>query len=162
MRRINMTFDLIIFDSESANVAAMKASFSGMGSITVLQTERMLYLEPPPNIDVLYLPLAASAKWGSRPLVHLSQVLPTTAEDQEKGLPAFVVTGCCLAPSDPRGPVPEMTLLLNCVFDAIRAFNDENNFKLRRIGFWGYDLLRGLSPDELKSIVVRVVPELTR
>jgi hypothetical protein len=134
----------------------MKSSFNDMPSVTVLQTEKMLYLEPPPNIDVLYLPLAVSEKWGAKPLIHVSQVIPTTTKDQENGLPPFIVTGCCLAPSDPRGPVPEMTLLLKCVFEAIRVFNDQSQFKLRRIGFWGYDLLKGLTADELKDIVVQV------
>ena len=53
-----------------------------------------------------------------------------------------------------------MRRLLTCVFDAIRAFNYQNDFKLCKIGFWGYDLLKGLTPAELKAIVVGIVPEL--
>jgi hypothetical protein len=136
-----MRLNLVIFDSDSDNVVAMKSSFSDLPSITVLKVEKMLYLEPPHGIDVLYLPLAASARWGSQPLVHVSQVLPTTHLDQDGGLPPYIVTGCCLAPSDPRGPASEMRLLLTCVFNAIRDFNNQSAFNLFKIGFWGYDLL---------------------
>ncbi len=155
-----MRLSLVIFDADADNFTAMMSAFSDLPSVTILKVEKMLYLEPPRGIDVLYLPLAASARWGSKPLVHVSQVLPTTHVDQEGGLPPYVVTGCCLAPSDPRGPAPEMRLLLTCVFDAIRAFNNQSDFKLRKIGFWGYDLLKGLTPAELKAIVVGIVPEL--
>jgi hypothetical protein len=156
-----MNFHLLIFDPDSTNVSAMKSALSDLPSITVLQVERMRYLEPPQGIDVLYLPLAASARFGSKPLIHQSLILPTTHKDQQTGLPPFVVTGTCLAADDPRGPIPEMKLLLSVVFNSIRTFNREGEQKLRRIGFWGYDLLRGLTASELKEIIIEVIPEIT-
>jgi hypothetical protein len=121
----------------------------------------MLYsLAPPPGIDVFYLPLAAAERWGSKPLVHESLILPTTLEDQEKGMPPFIVTGTCLAPDDPRGPLPELKILVSVVFGAIRAFNSRSDLKLQCVGFWGFNLLKGETLIELRTILLEAAPEL--
>ena len=153
-------FRLVIFDPDLKNTSALKSAFADLSTVTIEKTAQMLYLSPPGGIDVLYLPLAAAERWGSKPLIHESQVLTTTPEDREQGLPPFIVTGTCLAPTDPRGPLPETTLLVDSAFSAIRAFNDEHDFKLRRVGFWAYNLLKGLTPSQLRTILTRVVPEL--
>jgi hypothetical protein len=153
-----MSFSLLIFDPDSTSVASMKSAFTDLPSVAVQKVEKMRYLEPPGGIDVLYLPLAVAECFGSRPLIHKSLVLPTTSSDQEGGLPPFIVTGTCLAPDDTRGPEPEMKLLLAVVFDSIVEFNSRSNLKLRRVGFWGYDLLKGLTAPQLRQIVLEVVP----
>lgn len=156
-----MALHLRIFDPDAKNISGLKSAFTELRNVTIEQVDRMLYLKPPAGLDVLYLPLAAAERFGSRPLIHESQILPTKQEDQRDGLPPFVVSGTCLAPNDPRGPVPEMTLLLGTVFRAIRAFNHEHhNSKLTYVGFWAYDLLKGVNPSQLRRIVVEIVPEL--
>jgi len=155
-----MIFNLVIFDSDPEKVIALESAFGELASVTILHVDTMLYLRPPKGIDVLYLPLAAAERWGSKPLVHESQILSTSLNDQESGLPPFIVAGTCLAPNDPRGSVPEMKLLLLSVFNAIRSFNSRGKRKLRRVGFWGDNLLTGLTPHELKGILLSVVPEL--
>jgi hypothetical protein len=124
------------------------------------QVDKMLYLKPPKGIDVLYLPLAAAERFGARPLVHQAQILPVSSTEQEDGLPGFVVSGVCLAVDDRRGPIPEMRILLSGVFEAIRDFNRHNTVPLQRIGFWAYNLLAGLTPFQLKSLLAEIVPEL--
>jgi hypothetical protein len=155
-----MSFQLIIFDPDASNVAALRSAFAGIPSVSIQLVEKMRYLSPPEGIDVLYLPLAAAERWGSKPLVHESQILATTSEDQKNGLPAFIVTGTCLAENDLRGPVPETSLVLTSAFDAIRAFNKGGNVELRRVGFWAYNLLKGLSASQLRIIATEAVPEL--
>jgi hypothetical protein len=153
-----MEFELLIFDPNPDVVAALNQSFHDASAISVQLVKKMLYLEPPRGIDALYLPLAAAERWGAKPLVHDSQVLATSDEDQRKGLPPYIVTGTCLSPEDARGPVPEITLLLTSVFRAIKAFNTVHDAKLRRIGFWAYNLLKGLEPSELKAILAVSLP----
>src|SRR5258708_5713044 len=136
-----MTFQMMIFDPDLSTVAELKSAFSDLASVSIRQVERMLYLQPPIGLDVLYLPLTVAERWGSRPLIRESQILATSPADQQTGLPPFIVTGTCLADDDPRGPIPETTLLLASAFRAIRGFNNESDFKLKRIGFWGYNLL---------------------
>jgi hypothetical protein len=156
-----MRLNLLIFDPDPVHIAELKMVFKDLPSITIERVERMLYLEPPRRgIDILYLPLAAAARFGSRPLVHKSLILPTFAEDVQTGLPPFIVTGTCLAANDPRDPVTQMRILLTAVFEAIRSFNEMNGAKLQTIGFWGYDLLRGITSSQLREIVVEVVPEV--
>lgn len=154
-----MNFHLVIFDPDSDTVFALRSAFAGVPSITVEKTKRMRYMEPPDGIDVLYLPLPAAERWGSKPVVHQSQVLPVPKKGRG-GLPAFIVTGTCLAQNDPRGPVPETTLLIRSAFEAIRVFNDQNTIPLERVGFWAYNLLKGISASQLKAIISSVVPEL--
>jgi hypothetical protein len=162
-----MTLKLVIFDADPQNVAALESVFRDMKSVSIKSVDTMLYRKPPRGLDVLYLPLTAAEQWGSKPLIHESQILPTTPQDQQNGLPPFIVTGTCLAPGDPRGPIPETRFLLTSVFDEIRAFNNRNEFKLSRIGFWSHNLLTyhlsaSLTPLELKAIVVEIIPELLR
>ena len=118
-----MKFEVKIFDPDHGIVATLEEVFSDVKAITVQVVNKMLYLRPPSGIDILYLPLAVSERFGSKPLVHESQILSTSPEDQHNGLPAFVVTGACLARNDELSAIPELRLLLAAVFDAIRAFN---------------------------------------
>jgi hypothetical protein len=155
-----MTLSLKIFDSDSQKLSDLKGALSDLQPVAFQLVDTMLYLKPPAGIDVLYLPLAAAERFGSKPLIHESQVLPTSSKDQENGLPAFVVTGTCLAKGDPRGPVPEMRILLSAVFNAIRAFNRRGERKLEIVGFWSYNLLPEITPAQLKDILVELVPEL--
>lgn len=155
-----MSFQLIIFDPDASNVDALRSAFVDISSVRIRQVEKMLYLRPPEGIDVLYLPLAAAERWGSKPLIHESQILATTSEDQKSGLPPYIVTGTCLAENDPRGPLPETSLLLKSAFEAVRAFNMRSDVELQRVGFWAYNLLKGLTASQLRAIVTEAVPEL--
>ena len=157
---MSVNLEIKIFDPDPRVAEALRKALGDLSAITIQVVDRMLYLEPPRGIDVLYLPLTVAEGFGSKPLVHKSEVLATSPEDQEHGLPAFVVTGTCLAPDDPRGPVPEMRILLSAVFDAIRAFNRRSGAPLVRVGFWAYNLLPGLTASELRDILLSVVPEL--
>lgn len=152
---------LKVFESEPDQILALKVAFNAVPSVAIEEVAKMLYSQPPPpGLDVLYLPLAAAERWGSKPLIHESQILPTSSDDQRKGFPPFIVTGACLGPSDTRGPIPEMKLLLGVVFNAIRVFNDKHDSKLKNIGFWSFDLLKGLTPAQLRDVIKEAVPEL--
>ena len=155
-----MTLTLRIFDSSPSTLAALSNAFAGCTGIEMVKTEKVLYLQPPPGLDVLYLPLAAAERWGSKPLIHESQILATKEEDQRRGLPAYVVTGTCLSPEDPRGPISETTLLVSSAFKAIRAFNRGQDRPLRVVGFWAVNLLKDVSPPELREILKQEAPEL--
>ena len=155
-----MKFNLKIFDPDPNIIADLKEELGDLPSITMHLVDKMLYLEPPGGIDVLYLPLAAAERFGAKPLIHESRIFATSPEDRQAGLPGFVISGTCLAPADPRGPIPEMRILLSAVFDAIRTFNGREEVQLQRVGFWAYNLLSGLTPTELRRILLEVVPEL--
>jgi hypothetical protein len=155
-----MQLNLMIFDSDASNLAELKSVFSGMSTVTIQKMEVMRYLRPPNGIDILYLPLAATERWGTRPLIHESQIIKTSLSERENGLPAYIVTGTLLAPDDVRDPISEMTILLDAVFNAIRSFNSRNKASIRRVGFWGYDILRGLTPTDLRAIISQIAPEL--
>lgn len=156
-----MQFYLKIFDPDLETVSALKSVFADVKTVTVEHVSTMLYLRPPPGIDVLYLPLAAAERWGSKPQIHESQVLATSPEDWEHGLPSFIVTGTCLAPEDPRGAVPETFLLIDSAVRAIRAFNAQSSIKLSRIGFWAYSISKNLTPEQVRDICISAIPELT-
>ena len=153
-----MNFLLKIFDPDLQKLSELEQALGHFRSVMFQPVETMRYLKPPGGIDVLYLPLFAAEQFGARPLIHKSQILSTSSAKQEDGLPAFIVTGTCLAKDDPRGPIPEMRLLLSAVFEAVRSFNMSQTAKLETIGFWAYDLSRGITPGELSGVLASVVP----
>lgn len=155
-----MIFGIKIFDADAQRLTELVNVLGDLKSVSFQHVDKMLYLKPPRGIDILYLPLTAAERFGSVPLIHKSQILPTSASKNKDWLPDYIVTGTCLAKDDPRGPIPEMRILLSAVFDAIRTFNEESQGKLRQIGFWGYDLLPGITPAHLRGILVEIVPEL--
>jgi hypothetical protein len=151
---------LSIFDPDPNVVAAIRNAFADVSAVTVTQVDQMLYLKPPAGLDILYLPLAAAERWGAKPLVHRSQVLATTTVDQKQGLPPFIVTGTCLAPEDPRSPHAQLSILLRSVFDAIRDFAKAHPNQTITVGFWAYNLLKSVSPREMRQVLLETVPEL--
>jgi hypothetical protein len=155
-----MTLRVLIFDPDAGVIASLQKAFAEVNAFTFKQTEKMLYLHPPSGIEALYLPLAAAERWGSRPIIHEAQILPTSQQDQSEGLPPFIITGTCLAPDDERGPIPETTLLVSVVFKAVRTFNRTNPREIRVIGFWAYNLLKGIAPMQLRRIFETSVPEI--
>jgi hypothetical protein len=92
--RIRMGFHLMIFEPDLKNVTGPKSAFADAATIDILHVDSMLYSKPPKgNIDVLYLPLAAAERWGSKPLIHESQILATTEEDQREVSLAIIPSG---------------------------------------------------------------------
>jgi hypothetical protein len=77
--------EIKIFDPDPRVIKTLRRALDDLSAITIQLVDRMLYLEPPSGIDVLYLPLAAAERFGSKPLVHESQVLATRPEDQSVG-----------------------------------------------------------------------------
>ena len=156
-----MAITLKIFDSNQSTLAKLGESLGDCPSLELLKTEKVLYLRPPSGLDVLYLPLSVTIeRWRAKSLIHESQVLPTSISEQEDGLPQYIVTGTCLAENDPRGPIPETSLLVSAVFRAIREFNRENDNRIMSVGFWAVDLLRMVNAGELRMILAGAVPEL--
>jgi len=158
-------YSIRIFDADATVVDELKQALRNVDSIIAEQVDARSHWSPPGGIDVLYLPLAAAEPFGSRPVWHESLILPTTPEYQARGMPRFVVTGTGLLPNDPRGPAPEMRMLLSCIFEALRQFNERETVKLATVGFWARDLLEyrlrpGLSAIELREILLEVVPGL--
>jgi hypothetical protein len=84
---------LKIFDPDAAIAEALRAAFADVNAVTIQVVDRMLDFEPLTGLDVLCLPPNVAERLGSKPLVHESQILATSAEDQQRGLPAIHVGG---------------------------------------------------------------------
>jgi hypothetical protein len=153
-------FELTLVETDHARANSLREVFSGNRKIDIREAEAVRWLQPPSGLDVIYLPLAAAERWGSVPKIHESQVLATREDDQLRGMPPFVVTGVCMAPDDPRGPIPETGLLIRSVFEAIRKFNSSGRGSLTKIGFWAENLTKGVSAQELRKLLYDTVPEL--
>jgi hypothetical protein len=151
-----MEIRLTIITADAGTYTDLRAAFEDIDGVELVRTDQVLYTEPPKGLDAIFLVLAAAERWGSRPIPGKAQVLNTTEADQERGMPAFVVSGVVLKPEDPRGPVPETKALLQTALLAIRSFNATNDKKIYKIGFWDRNLLRGVCPKELADIVAEV------
>lgn len=157
---------LKIFDADPDGVSKLKSAFGDTPAISIEQVDTMAWSHPPPmGIDVLFLIPPAAERWGSIPVFGKGQILATSLEDQRLGWPPFIVTGPSFRLDDPQDPITVRRLTLAGAFEAIRAFNNEHNFKLTRIGFWANNLLqlvsqKSLTPDQVKSMLMEVAPEL--
>lgn len=157
-----MILTIKIFSSDSTILEGLRNALCDCPAVKLIKTANTLALHPPDTwLDALYLPLFATMElWKAEPLVHRSQILMTSLAEQRLGLPPYIVTGTCLAKDDPRGPIPETTLLVTAVFQAIRQFNTEKEHPISTVGFWADDLLKMVKSGELRSILKEAVPEL--
>jgi len=101
--------------------------------------------------------LPAAERWGSRPIQGRAQILETFPEDQRDGMPPYVVTGVVLRDEDPRGALAETEILIRSAIEAVRGFNKQCEKQIKRLGFWGVDLLKGVTPDQLMQLLSRAL-----
>lgn len=144
--------EIVILDANQKTVDELAARCKLLDAIMVQKVDRVIYTRPPKGMDALFLVLPAAEKWGAKPLPGKAQVLKTSREDQRDGMPPYVVTGVVLRPSDPRGPLPETKLLISTALDAVREFNLSNNEGIHKLGFWGVNLLNGVTPQQLATV----------
>ena len=148
-----MSLHILLIDSKQSTIDDLSTVFQRFDSVEVVKVDRAIYTLPPPSgLDAIFLILPAAEKWGAKPIPGRAQVLQTSSDDQQKGMPPYVVTGVVLRPEDPRGSLPETRLLLKTACEAIQHFNQSSNKKIKRLGFWAMDLLKGVTPQELVKI----------
>jgi hypothetical protein len=144
---------IVIIDSKNSSLDDLSKAFRGLAGVDFLKVDGVRYLSPPPGLDAVFLLLTAAERWGSRPIAGRAQLLRTPPEDQQSGMPPYVVTGIVLGPDDPSGPIPETRLVIRTAIEAVRQFNASSSTpKIERLGFWAVDLLQGISPAELAQI----------
>ena len=150
--------EIVILDADQGTLDELARTCKGLGAVTVQKVDRVLYTRPPKGLDALFLVLPAAEKWGAKPLRGEAQVLKTSREDQVEGMPPYVVAGVVLRPDDPRGPLPETRILISTALEAVRHFNQSNNAeKIRKLGFWAVNLLNGVTPQQLATILTTVL-----
>jgi hypothetical protein len=150
--------EIVILDANQKTLDELVTRCKPLGAITVQKVDRVLYTRPPKGMDALFLVLPAAEKWGAEPLPGKAQVLKTSPEDQRDGMPPYVVTGVVLGPGDPRGPLPETKMLISTALDAVRQFNlADGGERIGRLGFWAVNLLNGVTPEQLSTILAEVL-----
>lgn len=148
-----MTVNAVILDSDPTRVTELRRAFEAFKTVTISTVDQVVYTRPIPGLDAVVLVLPAAERWGARPLPGEAQVLKTTVTDQSNGMPRYVIAGVALRPADPRGPLAETRLFVGSAFQAARQFNKTNPCdQIQRLGFWGDNLLKGVTPEQLASI----------
>jgi hypothetical protein len=149
---------IILIETNEITLRALERAFQDRPDVKCCKVDSVHYFAPPTGLDAIFLTLIAAERWGSRPLIGKAQVLRTSLADQSHGMPPYVVTGVAMSPHDARGPIPETTLLLKTAFEAIAAFNESSQSKIRVVGFWTVNLLNGLDAEQLAAIFHNVLP----
>jgi hypothetical protein len=147
-----MNLKITVIESDQKRLEEMATAFSGLINVKTSKVDRVLYLQPPAGLDAIFLVLPAAERWGSKPLPGEAQILRTGPEDQQDGMPPFVVTGVALRPADPRGPLPETKLLISTALKAVRSWNETDTEKINNLGFWAVNLLNGVTPVQLAQV----------
>jgi hypothetical protein len=148
--RINLK--IMVIDSDQKRLEEMADAFRGLVNLKTSKVDRVLYLRPPAGLDAIFLVLPAAERWGSKLIPGEAQILRTGAEDQQEGMPPFVVTGVVLRSADPRGPLPETKLLISTALEAVRLWNETASEKINNLGFWAVNLLNGVTPVQLAEV----------
>lgn len=153
-----MNLEIVLLDPDQKTLDKLAKACEALREITVQKVDRVDYTHPPSGLDAIFLVVPAAERWGARLIPGKAQLLPTSSEDQLDGMPPYVVTGVALRPDDPRGPLPETSMLISTALDAVRQFNlSHNSREIRRLGFWAVNLLSGVAPGQLSGIFERVL-----
>lgn len=88
-----------------------------------------------PGVDAVYLSVMAAERWGARPISREAQVLQTRPDDQERGLPPFVIAGVALGAEDPRDPEFGLRMIISSVLSAVRRFNETTAHTIQNVAF---------------------------
>jgi hypothetical protein len=95
----------VLIDSQQSTLDDLSKAFLGVKDVEFVKVDNVRYTSRPSGLDATFLLLPAAERWGSRPISGKAQLLRTTSEDRENGMPRFVVTGIVLGRhqrSDPR------------------------------------------------------------
>lgn len=148
-----MNLQLLFSDSNEQRRKEIRRAFGTIPGLSVLSIvpDQLPKLE---GLDALFLTIVAAERWGSRPIPYRAQVLKTHRTD---GMPPFVVTGIAMNPGDPRinNLAAQLHLVLTAVLDAVKSYNQENNFPIGRIGFWTDDLSINRMDPALAGQIIR-------
>jgi hypothetical protein len=147
-----MDLTVVVITSDQNQLASLSDVLRDVQGVEIAKVDQTFYFHPPTGLDAVFLTLPAAEQWGSRPILGMAQVLRTRPEDQQSGMPPFVVTGVALRPTDPRGPLPETRMLLETALEAVRAFNSKGGEQINRLGFWAVNLLNGVTPAQLADM----------
>jgi|SRR5689334_5877700 len=133
-----MKVQLLFSDTNEQRREELRRAFGSTSGLSILSI-RPNELTSLPDLDALFLTIVAAERWGARPLLYQSQILPT---HRQEGMPPFIITGIALNPDDPRinDLAAQLSLVLTAVLDALQAYNKEHNDPIRTIGIWTNNL----------------------
>ncbi len=151
-----MTPKIVLIDSEQATIDDLATAFREFDDVGFAKVDRVIYTAPPKGIDAIFLVLPAAEKWGARPIPGRCQVLKIPPEDQQKGMTPYVVTGVAMRPEDPEGPLPETRQLIITAIEAVREFNVQKAYPINKLGFWAFNLLKGVTAAQLVQVFLEV------
>jgi hypothetical protein len=150
--------EIVLLEPDQETVDRLAIACTALGVIKVQKVDRVHYTHPPSGLDAIFLVLPAAERWGARLIPGKAQLLETSSEDRRGGMPDYVVTGVALRTDDPRGPVPETRILIGTALEAVRQFNPAHKGgEIRRLGFWAVNLLKGVTPEQLATILAEVL-----
>lgn len=148
------SIELVLLEADEEVIEELADACKELREVKIQKVDRVHYTHPPSGLDAVFLVLPAAEKWGARPIPGKAQVLETSNEDRGAGMPAHIVTGVVLLPDDPRGPIPETKILVSAALRAVHEYNQENRGgAIRKLGFWAVNLLRGVTPRQLSTIL---------
>jgi hypothetical protein len=91
------------------------------------------------RIDAYHVSVPMGERWGARPEGHEAQVLPTTDEDRDRGLPPYVIAGATFD-GEELSYESRLLIALDAVYRAATGF-DATGTRIRRVAFLSEHLL---------------------
>jgi hypothetical protein len=93
------------------------------------------------GIDAFYLSLSRAERWGAHPRApYAATILRTTIEDQEKGLPKYIISGLVLKDSDPNTAAFGIPILVHGILKCVEEANRLSPGSIRTIGMFEFEL----------------------
>jgi hypothetical protein len=134
---------------------AFQKAFAGFEPVVVRHLKQNEYVPCVPELDAIWLTPPYAEKWGSKPLLHQAQILTTGTEEQESGIPRFIVAGVSTTADEAKDPLRQLQLTLRTILETIEHFNMGSTRPIRNLGVWSF-YFRNLDPTEVANLVKEV------
>jgi hypothetical protein len=142
-----------LIDSNKERLAELGRAVADLPAIELQWVQQAVYIRPPSGLDMIFMTLPTAERWNPDFKSREAQIIATSIDDQQKGLPPLIVTGVNLTVQDPKDPVSQVRIVLESVLSAVRRYKDRNSGVVEVLGFWVMDLTRGVTTDQLSDLL---------
>jgi hypothetical protein len=152
---LNTKIVVIVNYKDPSLFEALEKAFAGFEPVVVRHLKQGEYVPCVGGLDAIWLTPPYAEKWGSKPLLHQAQILTTSADEQQSGMPRFIIAGVSTTAEEAKNPLLQLQLTLRTILEEIEHFNKGNAESIRTLGLWSY-YLRNLDPADVASLIKKL------
>jgi hypothetical protein len=144
--------ELVVFESSPERCREFKSELAACSRVEVVnRDEDELWTYE--GLDAVYVSIPMAERWGAKPRLYEAQLLPTSLDERNQGIPAYVIAGVALDLDDQRSVQAVLELVLE---KTIQVFLDWQGADVpRRVGIASRHLLLNELPVATVARILR-------